>query len=279
MTDSARSSISQEIEHRLHEAEAQLQLLRRELEHTQRLATIGTLAAGIAHEVNNLLTPLLSYAQLAKSNPDDRELQAKAVDRTLAGADAASKILQAILGFAGPAQQATGADVLQVAQDALTCLPRSPAKDGIEVAIHIQPGVHVRMHPLSLQQVMLNLILNACRVMRQTGGELKLTGVQRGDGSVIITVSDTGPGIPADIVGRLFEPFATAAGPKPSGKSKKTSKSNPGAEEHGTGLGLSICRQLVEAVGGTISVNTSPNTGATFTIILQAVQSERAQAG
>ena len=86
----------------LEQAAGTLQDLHGDMEHVHRLATLGTLAASIAHEINNILTPVLGYAQLAKSDPGDADLQAKALDRAIAGVEAASTIAAAILRFGQP---------------------------------------------------------------------------------------------------------------------------------------------------------------------------------
>src|SRR5262245_62415392 len=99
---------------RLQDAEDELESVRRELEHMQRLATLGTLAAGVAHEINNVLTPVLAYAQLASSNIDDRKLQTKAIQKALHGAQTATQITRAMLGFATDPNEAESANVLAV---------------------------------------------------------------------------------------------------------------------------------------------------------------------
>ncbi len=96
----ASRSAETDVLDRLAKAEEELAALRRELDHSHQLATLGTLTAGIAHEINNILTPVLAYAQLARSNPHDAGLRAKALDRAVAGVESASRITEAVLGFA-----------------------------------------------------------------------------------------------------------------------------------------------------------------------------------
>ena len=270
MGETHTASIGEEMTIRLHEAESQLSHLRRELEHAQRLATVGTLAAGIAHEINNLLTPILSYAVLARSHPGNPDLQEKAIEKTITGVESVTRLAQAILGFSAPAEKSQRADVQAAVDDAIACLARDPAKDGIQLSLHVQPGASVRMHPLSLQQVLLNLILNACRAMRPRGGSLKITAVNRGDGTTILTVSDTGPGVSREIIGRLFEPFVTE---RTDPKSARHDESGGGS-----GLGLAICKQLVEQAAGEITLSSSSKDGTTFTIVIHSATADQKKA-
>lgn len=274
----------------LAQATSRLDRLEGEIEHTQRLATLGTLAAGVAHEINNLLTPVISYAQMAKADPGDAVQVAKALDRIIRGADAVARIVQAVLGFAAAEDgQPDAANVADTIRECLDCLARDPSKDGIKLIMRIDPNTCVQMPPLSLQQVLLNLIINACNAMRPRGGELRIdaapaparerpghdalsrVGPAR-DGSVIITIADTGPGLPRDLLDRLFEPFvsrptATACSESPG----------PLRKQGGTGLGLSVCRRLIDAARGTINATNGPS-GAIFTLTLPIATQSRAKA-
>jgi signal transduction histidine kinase len=247
--------------------------LESELDHSQRLATLGTLAAGIAHEINNLLTPVISYAQLAKAHTSDPTQVGKALDKIIGGSEAVARIVQAVLGFASvEAGQPEVANVAETLRECLECLARDPAKDGISLIQRIDAETCVRMPPLSLQQVLLNLIINACNAMRPRGGELRIDASPGREGTTIITVADTGPGLPRDLLNNLFEPFAsrpiaTACGQAPGAMRK----------QGGTGLGLSICRRLIDAANGTINATNGPS-GAIFTLTLHSETCSRAKA-
>jgi signal transduction histidine kinase len=141
-----------------------------------------------------------------------------------------------------------------VIDEAIGCLARDPKKDGIEVIVDC-PDLRVAMSPLNLQQVLLNLFLNAKQAMRRKGGELRVS-VRAEAGLVKITVADTGPGIPEQVMARLFEPFVTHRPTTDAGERK------------GTGLGLCICRDLVRAAGGAIEVASDPGRGASFELTL-----------
>jgi signal transduction histidine kinase len=233
---------------------AQLAQVREGLTHSHRLATLGTIASIIAHEYNNILTPVISYAQLALAKPDDAPLMRKAVERALAGAERAAHISSSLLGFAREADQAHAAPLPATVDAAIACLARDPRKDGIELVVDV-PDVQVSIAPLNLEQVLVNLLLNARQAMKPRGGSITIRGRVEAD-LVKIDVSDTGPGIPPQIHGRLFEPFVTMR------------NASGGGEPKGTGLGLSICRDLISAVGGSIEVESQPGQGATFHITL-----------
>ncbi len=175
---------------RLANLATEVESLKLSLEHAERLAALGTIASLIAHEFNNILTPVMSYAQMALAAPHDHQLLMKAVQKAYEGSDRASQIAGAILGFArtetpeltaGPKDKlAASADRVEVSaavQGALACLAREPAKDGIRLELDIPEGLQARMRPVALQQVLLNLILNARRAMggKRRGGTLRIT--------------------------------------------------------------------------------------------------------
>ncbi len=261
MDDVAARSAEHEAIKRLAEVEGELASLTQQLEHTQQLATLGTLTAGIAHEINNILTPVLAYAQLARANPHDTALGNKALQQAIAGAESASRITEAVLGFAKSDVDAHAdhTDVAEVVEASLACLGRDLARDGIELDLCLQTNAEVRIRPLALQQVMLNLILNAVTAFRGTGGELRIAAVSRADGTTRITVTDTGPGLPPGLAGRLFEPFVTG---------QEDPQLRDGHRLGGSGLGLAVCKRLIETAGGTIAASSTPGCGATFTIII-----------
>lgn len=259
MAKVAAASAEQDIVARLQQAENELESLRRELDHTHQLATLGTLTAGIAHEINNILTPVLAYAQLARSNPHDTNLRAKALERAIAGVESAARITEAVLGFARTDLGDDHANILEVIEASLACLARDPARDGINVLVQVAPDALVTIRPLALQQVLLNLTLNALNALKGKPGELRITA-QHTDETTRITVADSGPGIPDDVAATLFQPFVS--GHAGNGKTA--------TGQGGSGLGLAICKRLIEDSGGTIALDdpaAGPG-GACFTIVL-----------
>jgi signal transduction histidine kinase len=247
--------VEQLLEH-FEQLEAQFQQVREGLTHSHRLATLGTIASVIAHEYNNILTPIMSYAQYALSPDADEAMMRKALEKVLLGAERAAKISSSLLGFAREADEQHVGRLSDAIKDAVGCLARDPAKDGIELIVDV-PDVLIAMSPLNLQQVLLNLILNARKAMHRTGGTLRIVG--REDGSVVrVSVSDSGPGIPQQILDRLFEPFVT----------HRIDQGEATAERKGTGLGLCICRELLRNAGGSIDVESQPSRGATFNLVM-----------
>jgi len=268
MTDVSAAAAAQDIVTRLEQAEAELDTIRAELDHCQQLATLGTLTAGIAHEINNILTPVLAYAQLARSDPNNTALRAKALDRAIAGVEAASRITEAVLGFARNDDGAEQAVIVDAVDSSIACLSRDPARDGVRLVVDVDAEMHVKIRPLALQQVLLNLILNALSVLHGKPGELRIEATQQPDGATRIRVSDNGPGIPAEIASTLFDPFVTTRG-----TGRKPSPTGHG----GSGLGLAVCRRLIENSGGTIVLEptTEGRQGASFLISLPTVVSVR----
>ena len=267
MSDPARSSTHQSNPlDRLAQAESDLAAIQNELEHTQRLATLGTLAAAMAHEINNVLTPALAYAQMATSNPNDEELRAKVLVKTISGIETAAQIAGAMVGFSTAPDQAPSASLDEVLETVRDCLPRRLLK-GVALSVEVHPGIRVSIRPLALQQVLLNLVLNACKALEGHGGEVTITAMAHEDGTTLITVADTGPGIPEAVAASLFEPFVTSRHTAAQGGRAIAQQSG------GAGLGLSVCKQLVSQVGGSISVASKPGGGATFRIVLPSDES------
>lgn len=248
---------------------AELEELRAALKHAHRLTMLGTLAGSIAHEFNNILTPVMSYAEMALDEPGNAGLTRKALERTYQGCDRASRIASAILAFAGGGPTGAlrlseqSADVGAAVREAMQCLAADPARHGVAVSIQIGPGCWAAMDQVGLQQVLLNLVLNAMKAMRPRGGKLSIRGLTRrvdferstwnADSSredVVIEVEDTGCGIPPELLSRVFAPFISQG------------------DGGGTGLGLTICKQLVEGAGGTIGVKSQVSVGTCFTIVL-----------
>lgn len=274
---------------RLDELEQQVHDLHYQLIHAQRLATLGTLAATIAHEYNNLLTPVLSYAQMALSDPADTPLMRKAVEKAFHGSTQAARISSALLNFtrdtrgtpdapdtpaatpadASPAADPPRARLPQVVDQTLACLARDPAKDGITLRLNLADAA-AAIDPTHLQQVLLNLILNARRAMMPRGGRLAITATTQND-RLILNISDTGPGIPPHLRDRLFEPFTTGGHQGTGDRDQGSEARRQGAEAGGTGLGLALCRTLIEQAGGTITLaegDADNAPGATFIIDL-----------
>jgi len=249
----------------LADTQRQLDQLRKQLTDSQRLATIGTIAAVIAHEFNNLLTPIVSYSQFALQTIDngkpDIELIRKALSKSFQASSKAGRICTSMLSLARGESTDTRVSVQQLVDETLLVLARDPQKDGIALRLQIQPDLFVRGDSVQLEQVLLNLLINARQAMAGKGGSLTIKAALVAEtGEARIQVIDSGPGIPEKLLPRIFEPFFTTKGTAGRG------------EPRGTGLGLAICKEIVEHHGGRIEVESQPGVGTTFSVILPAAR-------
>jgi signal transduction histidine kinase len=255
-------SLDQHLDAHISAMQAQLDAVKAQLTETQRLATIGTIAAVIAHEFNNLLTPVVSYSQFALQSAEgekpDMDLVRKALSKTFQASTKAGKICTSMLALARGHSIFGEVVVQQLVDEVLLVLARDPQKDGIALRVQIQPDLRVQGDPVQLEQVLLNLLINARQAMLGKGGSLTVKASRSDDGEVRIQVIDTGAGIPEKLLPKIFQPFFTTKGTARPGESK------------GTGLGLAICKEIVEHHKGHIEVQSELGKGTTFTIILPA---------
>jgi len=255
MSTAVRSD-QQTYEAKLQRLEAQVRALQEQLQRAQRLATLGTMTAMVAHEFNNILTPIINYAQLARQNP---RMVEKAIARAAEGGRRASDICGAILGLArGQASEPSEVNLSQLIARTLSAMARDPKKDGIDLIVDVPDDLVFRTSPVELQHVVLNLLMNArAAVLSKPAPRIIRLLACRDADRVILSVSDNGPGIAPEHFDHIFEPFFTT-------------KSDSQDLEDGHGLGLALCRQIVEAQGGQIIAQSTPGQGATFTLFLPA---------
>jgi len=240
--------------------QSQLSALREQLTESQRLATIGTIAAVIAHEFNNLLTPIVSYSQYALQSAEgespDMELIRKALTKSHQSSAKAGRICTSMLGLARGESIFGQVTVQKLIEETLLVLARDPQKDGIALRVQVQPDLAVTGDPVQLEQVLLNLLINARQAMLGKGGSITIKAHRTDDGEVRIQVVDTGPGIPEKLLSKIFQPFFTTKGTAKKGETK------------GTGLGLAICKEIVEHHRGRIEVESEVGKGTTFSLYL-----------
>lgn len=239
-----------------HEAERQRAHLEEQLRRADRLAMIGELAAGVAHELNEPLVAVLGYAELMQQSFGLPDRTAKDLEKIIKASLHAREVVRKLLTFArqAPAEKAP-VDLNQAVRDAMLMLEarlRSGKVKAIFKAAESLPPVLA--DPGQLQQVILNLCVNAMQAMPEGGGMEVRTG--RLDGGVMLRVSDTGDGMSEEVQQRLFTPFFTT---KQVGQ--------------GTGLGLSVVHGIVAAHGGTIQVQSSLGKGSAFEVVLPAAVS------
>jgi signal transduction histidine kinase len=249
---------------KLAELQAQLDNLREQLTESQRLATIGTIAAVIAHEFNNLLTPIVSYSQYAlqsaESATPDLPLIKKALGKAFQSSTKAGRICTSMLGLARGESSFGVVEVQRLVDETLLVLARDPQKDGIALRVQVQPGMSVTGDIVQLEQVLLNLLINARQAMLGgKGGSITIKAQPvEGSDELKLQVIDTGPGIPERLLPKIFQPFFTTKGTTRKGEAK------------GTGLGLAICKEIVEHHKGRIDVQSEVGKGTTFSIYLPA---------
>ena len=229
--------------------------LRRQLEELRlqaaKMASLGVMAGGIAHEIRNPLGICSGAAQLMMQAPDDPALQKECAQRIYENIQRASTVIENLLKFARPAEtQFRTIDINTIVQDALA-LVESQARDK-HIQVTLQPSTGKTTLNGSqglLQQVFANLILNGCQSMAEDG-KLTIT-INTEDRWVTVDVSDTGCGIPTEDMDKIFDPFYTT---KPVGQ--------------GVGLGLPICYSVIHQHGGTINARSQNSEGSTFTVKL-----------
>jgi PAS domain S-box-containing protein len=213
----------------------------------ERLSSIGLLTAGVAHEINNPLEGIGNYLKLLEREnlaPPERQRYLELVEH---GFGRIREIVRDLLRFARPASSQGEADLAQVVERAVALARYSDKLKDVEIALlGFERPLVVVGDAGRLEQVLFNLLLNAATAMQGLG---KITiGARSERAAVEISVADDGPGIPSGDLERLFDPFFTTTG--------------------GTGLGLSVSYGIVQAHGGTLSVENAPTRGAVFTIRL-----------
>jgi signal transduction histidine kinase len=264
--DGSDASLRQlEAQARRHEAE--LALLRREVLEARKAATLGDLLGTTTHEFNNALTTILNYAKLGLRHRD-APTRDKALERILSAGTRAAKITASVLGMAR--RGTTRMEPVQLEtliEEALVLLEREMMKYRVQVEREYSTVPQVTANPGQVQQVLLNLLVNARQAMPQGGRLIIRLSKDAGAGFVDLCVRDTGCGMTPDVMRRMFEAhFSTKSGPDETGKG-------------GTGLGLSACREIVEAHQGRIRVESAPGKGTAITIRLPLATQPRPAGG
>ena len=230
-----------------------------QLHHTDRLATVGELAAGVAHELNEPLGNILGFAQLAAKNPYVPEQVKKDLDKIIKSSLHAREIINKLMFFSRllPAAKEK-IDLNTIVKDSLFFFKSRCYKDGIELITSLETNLPaIIADPVQINQVLINIIVNALQAM-PGGGKLEIkTMLVKNE--IILTIKDTGHGMNRDIQEQIFDPFFTT---------KKAGM--------GLGLGLSVVHSIISSCHGTIRVDSKPNEGTIFEIKLPVnhIQSE-----
>lgn len=228
------------------------------LAHHQRLETIGTLASSIAHEFNNLLTPIMGYSILTLEGlPEDCDDLAENVTEIYEASRKAKTIISRLSDLSRKNVETTFERISLEGLVRKTLEVAAPAQPAhVTTAIRCEGACCIEGNETQLSQLLLNLILNAFHAMEETGGVLEMTAETEQE-RVVLRVADSGTGIPEEVLPHIFEPFYTT---KESGK--------------GTGLGLAIVRQVVESHRGEMRVETSLGKGTTFILSFPTAEGE-----
>ena len=232
-------------------------LLRQQLLQAQRLSSVGTLASSVAHEFNNILTTIINYAKLGLRSPENGPARTEALEKILKGSQRAATIVNSMLGFArNNATQREMTDLAGLANEVLILTEKDLSKHQVQVEKRFQTHIRAPVVPGQIEQILLNLIINARQAMPR-GGKLRIEIRENPTTQMAeICVSDTGVGIPPDEQERVFEKFRQAA------------RSTLTREHEGTGLGLSIVRELCGLLGGDVGLQSDLGRGSTFTVRL-----------
>jgi signal transduction histidine kinase len=237
---------------------------------TEKLASIGTLAAGVAHEINNPLGVILGFTDLLKEKFDEGTSERADLETIEQSANYAKTVVQNLLGFARVTEGLEDSvDVRQSLDTVISIVKNTLMTAKIQLVMDVdRPLPRVSCDPREFQQIIFNLINNSVAAMREGGGTL-IVSARTDDKCVEVSVSDTGIGIPDSIKPRVFDPFFTT---------KKVSE--------GTGLGLSLCYGIVNKYGGRITFTStsredggsSDSAGTTFVVSLPIFQTTRSAA-
>jgi PAS domain S-box-containing protein len=244
----------------LKRAEERRRALEHQLQHSQRLEALGTLAGGIAHDLNNMLVPIVALAKLLLDDLVEDHAAHRDVETIVAAGERARDLVSQILAFSRKQKSDRHEiDLATVVHEALRML-RATLPATIAIVEEIDPVPAVSGDARELQQVLVNLVTNGAQAIGAVPGKITIAVKPDGDG-IRLSVADTGCGIDAKTMERIFEPFFTT---KEVGE--------------GTGLGLSVMHGIVIGHGGRIEVNSEPGKGTKFDIFLPVAEAMRAAA-
>jgi signal transduction histidine kinase len=240
----------------------------RQLLHSQKLEAIGTLAGGIAHELNNALVPVLALTKITARRLPEESRERANLDTVHQGAERARDLVRKILAFGRKeASEPVFYDLRAVVRDTLS-LMRSTLPATVEIVEHLEKLPRLYGDPRHIHQAIVNIVTNAAQAIGTNHGRItiSLDGVDgeplgAGIDAVVLTIADTGSGMDAETAARIFEPFFTT---KPVGD--------------GTGLGLSVVHGIITGHRGRIEVKSEPGAGARFEVYLPLPEAAAAAA-
>ncbi len=237
----------------LEQVNRDLQLAREEAVRSEKMASVGLLAAGTAHEIGTPLASVMGYAEILSQELEHNPAQADYLARIMESCGRIDRIVKGLLEYARPKQAVCEeVNLLELVQQTVELLQHQGMFKGVQGALTSAGQIsRLMLDPHQLQQVLINLLINASDAM-PNGGSLRLVVRQEPDNNMqLLEVWDTGSGIEPQNLGKLFDPFFTTKDP---GK--------------GTGLGLAISARIIEGFGGKITVQSSVGTGSCFIVHL-----------
>jgi len=221
-----------------------------QLRRADRLSALGELSAGMAHEIRNPLGSIRGTAEILQDGIDPADPRYEFTRILIKEVDRLNRVVQDFLDFARPPAPLRGSvDPVAVLGEVLQLTRQLALKNGVAISLNAAETAAVAGEEEQLKQAFLNLVLNALQAMPK-GGALTID-VAVDAGEVALRFSDSGPGIPAELREKIFNPFFTT-------------------RREGTGLGLAITQRIVSAHGGRIEVASTPGTGTTFTVVFPA---------
>jgi two-component system sensor kinase FixL len=237
-------------------AERRIEQLQGELMHVARLSELGQMGAALAHELNQPLSAIVNYLQAGRRMLQTAETPApprvsETLEKAAAQAERAGQVIRRLREFVSRGETDRGAEIVNTVIEEAAALALIGAKSaGITTRIDLRSDLPpVIMDKVQIQQVLLNLIRNAIEAMESSEKRILTIDATAKDGMLEIRVADSGPGLPANVAEKLFQPFVTT---KP----------------RGMGVGLSICRSIIEAHGGRITTAANPGGGTVFAFTL-----------
>jgi two-component system NtrC family sensor kinase len=259
----ARAAAAAEREQAAERAKAyrELKALQARLIQSEKMSSLGRMAASVAHEINNPLGGIVVFSCLLLEQTSQDFPGRRKLETIVREASRCRDIVRSLLDFARPGESGRQqADLNAIAQAALEVLKGQALFQGLEVVLQLQAGpLEIRCNASQLQQAFTNLLVNAAEAISDSGRITVRSWRDPPTRRAAVSFTDSGCGIPPESLGQIFEPFFTTK-----------------QEGHGTGLGLAIVYGIVERHGGTIKVDSRPGQGTTFTVWLPETAPEEA---
>ncbi|MCG3137963.1 MAG: Sensor protein ZraS [Phycisphaerae bacterium] len=260
---SAYNEVTEQLKHSHESLQEEVRKLREELDskrqelaRQERLAALGQMATGVAHEIRNPLGGIQLYVSLLEKDLIALPQSQRLVRKVSAGVDALERVVSDILDFAGRQEPQKSAVALQLLVSNAMDMAK-PRAESQQVQMLLETSVlnyEVRVDAQQMERAILNILLNAVEAAG-TGGLVRIEAEQTEANTIALSISDSGPGVPPEIMERIFNPFFTT-------------------KDRGTGMGLSIVHRVMDDHGGCVRVSNRAEGGACFTLEMAAVQTE-----